>query len=69
MEALCSSETPVGFRQTTRRYNKGDKTSHRCENLKSSKEMKYFHIHFSPLSESKIAVRNTAKGHIPFSSR
>jgi hypothetical protein len=37
MEAICSSETSVGFQRNTRRYIPEDGTlhNHRCENLKS----------------------------------
>jgi hypothetical protein len=37
MKATCSSETPVGFQRTKRRYIPEDKTLHnyRCENLTS----------------------------------
>jgi hypothetical protein len=37
MEAVCSSETPVDFQRTTRRYIPEDSTLHihRCEDLKS----------------------------------
>jgi hypothetical protein len=37
MEAICSSETSVGFQRTTWRYIPEDSTLHihRCENLKS----------------------------------
>jgi hypothetical protein len=37
MDAICSSETSVGFQRTTRRYIPEDNTlhKHRCENLKS----------------------------------
>jgi hypothetical protein len=37
MEAICSSETSVGFQRTTRRYIPEDNTlsNHRCESLKS----------------------------------
>jgi hypothetical protein len=39
MEATCSSETPVDFQQTTRRYTPEDRTLHNhcSENLKSYK--------------------------------
>jgi hypothetical protein len=37
MEAICSSETSVGFQRTTLRYIPEDSIfhNHRCENLKS----------------------------------
>jgi hypothetical protein len=37
MEAICSSETSVGTRRTTRRHIPEDDTlyNHRCEDLKS----------------------------------
>jgi hypothetical protein len=37
MEAICSSETSVDFRRTTRRYVPEDSTlhNHRCENIRS----------------------------------
>jgi hypothetical protein len=40
MEAICSSETSVETRRTTRRHIPEDDTlhNHRCENLKSYKE-------------------------------
>jgi hypothetical protein len=39
MEAICSSETSVNIRRTTRRFIPKDSTvyNHRCENLKSYK--------------------------------
>jgi hypothetical protein len=39
MEAICTSEMPVDFQHTTRRYIPENRTlpNHRCENLKSYK--------------------------------
>jgi hypothetical protein len=39
MEAICSSETSVDTKRTTRRYvpEDGTRHNHRCENLKSYK--------------------------------
>jgi hypothetical protein len=43
MEAICSAETIVETRRTTRRYIPEDDTlhNHRCENLKSYKDYDY----------------------------
>jgi hypothetical protein len=45
MEAICSSETSVEFKRTTRRYILEDGTvhNHRCENLNSYTEL-LFHL-------------------------
>jgi hypothetical protein len=43
MEAICSSETSVGFQRTARRYipEDGALHDHRCENLKSNTEYEW----------------------------
>jgi hypothetical protein len=51
MEAMCSSETSVGFQQTTRRYIPEDNIlhNHRCENLKSYVRNDVLDVHLTEL--------------------
>jgi hypothetical protein len=57
MEATCSSETSVDFRQTTQRYIPEGRSlhNHHCENLKSYRGKFYFYL-FRLCSADRISV-------------
>jgi hypothetical protein len=55
MKVICSSETSVGFQQTTWRYVPEDSTlhNHRYKNLKSRQEIVLFVEKYNKFNKSK----------------
>jgi hypothetical protein len=59
MEAICCSETSVETQRTTRRYIPEDGTlhNHRCENLKSYNEVKFWeHVDQSRRFDTRSSI-------------